>query len=279
MKVALMGSPEFAVPCLRALAAVHEVVLVVSQPDKPAGRGGKLTPPAAKVAAEALGLRVIQPRSARTGELEQALRASGAELAAVVAYGKILPAAVLTATPRGCINVHASVLPRYRGAAPIQWAVINGEAETGVSIMQLDAGMDTGPVYAEGRVAIGADETAGELLDRLAPIGAAALIEVIAAIAGGTARAGAAGSRARDARADADEGRRRDRLQRTRIGGRRADPRRRSVAGRARAAARTEREVVPRARSPMAGGANAAGPRARDRCGRRARSRAATARS
>src|SRR5258707_11795940 len=118
-----MGSPEFAVPCLRALAGVHEVALVVSQPDKPAGRGGQLSAPAVKVAAQELGIPVIQPRSAKTGELREALIASGAELAVVVAYGKILPKAVLEALPRGCINVHASILPKYRGAAPVQWAV------------------------------------------------------------------------------------------------------------------------------------------------------------
>jgi len=184
-----MGSPEFAVPCLRALHAHHDVALVVSQPDKPAGRGGQLTAPAVKAAAVELGLAVIQPRSARTGELRDALVASGAELAVVVAYGKILPVAVLEALPRGCINVHGSLLPRYRGAAPVQWAVIHGEPETGVSIMQLDEGMDTGPVFLERRVAIDPDETAGELLDRMAPIGAQALLEAIAAIAAGTARA------------------------------------------------------------------------------------------
>src|SRR5512143_2256805 len=175
-----MGSPEFAVPCLRALAQHHEVALVVSQPDKPAGRGAQLTPPAVKVAALELGLPVIQPRSARTGELERALRESGAEVAVVVAYGKILPKAVLEALPRGCINVHASLLPKYRGAAPVQWAVIDGEPETGVCIMQLDEGMDTGPVLLERRVPIDPTETSGELLARLAPIGAQALLEVLA---------------------------------------------------------------------------------------------------
>jgi methionyl-tRNA formyltransferase len=184
-----MGSPGFAVPCLRALRDRHDVALVVSQPDKPAGRGGQLTAPAVKAAAQELGLPVIQPRSARTGELRDAMVATGAELAVVVAYGKILPKAVLDALPRGCINVHGSLLPKYRGAAPVQWAVIHGDAETGVSIMQLDEGMDTGPVYLERRVAIDPDETAGELLDRLAPIGAEALLEVIAALAAGMARA------------------------------------------------------------------------------------------
>lgn len=176
-------------PCLRALAGHHAVALVVSQPDKPAGRGGQLTAPAVKVAALELGLPVIQPRSAKTGELRDALVATGAELAVVVAYGKILPRPVLEALPRGCINVHGSLLPKYRGAAPVQWAVIHGEAETGVSVMQLDEGMDTGPVLLERRVAVDPAETAGELLARLAPIGAQALIEAIAALEAGTARA------------------------------------------------------------------------------------------
>ena len=179
MRIVFMGSPEFAVPTLRALVEAHEVALVVSQPDKPAGRGAQLTPPAVKVAAQALGLPVIQPASAKTGELEHALRESGAEVAIVVAYGKILPKAVLTALPRGCLNVHGSLLPRYRGAAPVQWAVINGDPTTGISIMQLDEGMDTGPVLLEREVAIDPDETSGELMARLAPIGASALIEAL----------------------------------------------------------------------------------------------------
>src|SRR5262249_2262939 len=188
-----MGSPEFAVPCLRALHAQHEVALVVSQPDKPAGRGGQLAAPAVKAAAIELGAPVIQPRSARTGELRDAMAATGAELAVGGAHGQILPGPVLTVLPRGCINVHGSLLPKYRGAAPVQWAVIHGERETGVSIMQLDEGMDTGPVFLERRVAIQPDETAGELLARLAPIGAQALLDAIAAIAAGAAPAGAPG--------------------------------------------------------------------------------------
>jgi methionyl-tRNA formyltransferase len=189
MRTVFMGSPEFAVPCLRALvdSGAHDVALVVTQPDKPAGRGGELKAPAVKVAAQELGVRVIQPASAKTGELAAALKDSGAELAIVVAYGKILPRAVLEALPRGCINVHASLLPRYRGAAPVQWAVINGEVETGIAIMQLDEGMDTGPVLLERIVKIGPDETSGELLARLAPIGADALLEALRAIAAGTA--------------------------------------------------------------------------------------------
>ncbi|HEY4175895.1 MAG TPA: methionyl-tRNA formyltransferase [Kofleriaceae bacterium] len=185
MRVVFMGSPDFAVPCLRALVEKHEVALVVSQPDKPAGRGGQMHAPAVKTAALELGLPVIQPRSAKTGELRDALVATNAELAVVVAYGKILPPPVLTALPRGCINVHGSILPRYRGAAPIQWAVINGDAETGVAIMQLDEGMDTGPVFLEKRTPIGPEETSGELFARLSPIGAATLLEALDGIAAG----------------------------------------------------------------------------------------------
>ncbi len=186
MRVVFMGSPDFAVPALQALLDRHEVALVLTQPDKPAGRGKKLVPPAVKVAAEAAGLPVAQPRSARTPEVAALLRETNAELAVVVAYGKILPREVLEAFPRGCINIHASLLPRYRGAAPIQWAVINGERETGVCIMQLDEGMDTGPVLLERRTPIGEDETAGELFERLAPMGAEALLEALDGLAAGT---------------------------------------------------------------------------------------------
>jgi methionyl-tRNA formyltransferase len=188
MKIVFMGSPEFAVPALEALLADprHEVVLVVTQPDKPAGRGGKLSAPAVKVVAERAGVPVYQPPSARKPEVAERLRATGAELGVVVAYGKILPPAVLTAFPRGCINVHGSILPAYRGAAPIQWAVIDGRAVTGVTIMQLDEGMDTGAMLLVRETPIGPDETAGELFARLAPIGAAALIEALDAMAAGT---------------------------------------------------------------------------------------------
>jgi methionyl-tRNA formyltransferase len=191
VRVVFMGSPDFAVPSLEALLGRHEVVLAVAQPDKPAGRGAKLQPPAVKVAAERAGVPMYQPPSARKPEVAERLRATGAELGVVVAYGKILPPAVLTAFPRGCINVHGSILPAYRGAAPIQWAVIHGERETGVSIMQLDEGMDTGPVLLERRTPIGPRETAGQLFARLAPLGAQALLEAIDGLAAGalTARA------------------------------------------------------------------------------------------
>jgi methionyl-tRNA formyltransferase len=187
VRVVFMGTPDFAAACLRAVAAVHEVALVVCQPDKPAGRGSQLTAPPVKQLAEELALPVIQPKSARTGELRDALKASGAELAIVVAYGKILPKDVLEALPRGCINVHASLLPKYRGAAPIQWAVIDGEPETGVSIMQLDEGMDTGPVLLERRIRLDPSWTSGDLFEHLKPVGAEALLEALERIAQGRA--------------------------------------------------------------------------------------------
>ena len=190
MKLVFMGSPDFAVPCLDAVvAAGHEVVLVVTQPDKPAGRGGAMTAPAVKLAAQRLGLPVLQPTKLRPPEVAAGFAATGAELAVVVAYGRILPPSVLTAFPRGCINVHGSLLPAYRGAAPIQWAVLDGRATTGVTIMQLDEGMDTGPMLLTREVAIGPDETAGELFARLAPLGAAALVDALAGLAAGTVTA------------------------------------------------------------------------------------------
>ena len=205
MRIVFMGSPDFAVPSLEALLARHEVVLVVTQPDKPAGRGAKLTPPPVKVVAERAGVPVLQPASARKPEVAEALRATGAELGVVVAYGKILPKAVLEAFPRGCVNVHGSLLPRWRGAAPIQRAVIAGDAETGVCIMQLDEGMDTGPVLLERRVAIGAEETAGELFARLAGVGAGGAGGGGGGAGGGEVGCEAAAGRGRDARGDARE--------------------------------------------------------------------------
>jgi methionyl-tRNA formyltransferase len=188
VRVVFMGTPELAAACLRAVAGVHEVALVVCQPDKPAGRGGQLTAPPVKVLAGQLGLPVIQPKSARTGELRDALVASGAQLAIVVAYGKILPKEVLEALPRGCINAHVSLLPKYRGAAPVQWAVIDGETATGVSIMQLDEGMDTGPVLFQTRIAIEPEWTSGDLFEHLEEAAPLALLAAILMIEQGRAR-------------------------------------------------------------------------------------------
>jgi methionyl-tRNA formyltransferase len=180
MKVVFMGSPEFAVPALRSLLGAHEVALSVSQPDKPAGRGRKLSAPAVVELARAAGIAVSQPRSARAPEFAAVLRDTGADIGVVVAYGKILPRAVLEAFPRGCINIHGSLLPAYRGAAPIQWAIIRGEIETGITIMQLDEGMDTGPMLKKRAIPIRLEDTAGTLAERLAPLGAELLLETLA---------------------------------------------------------------------------------------------------
>lgn len=169
------GSPAFAVPSLDALGEIADVVGVVCQPDKPAGRGLTLTPPAVKVRATELGLPVVQPTKLRTGEFGAWAREQRADVALVVAYGRILPRDVLDAPRLGCVNVHASLLPKYRGAAPITWAVVHGERESGVTLMKLDEGMDTGPTFARLVTPIGPDETAGELGDRLARLGADAV--------------------------------------------------------------------------------------------------------
>jgi methionyl-tRNA formyltransferase len=179
LRVVFLGSPEFAVPTLEAVAARHDVVLAVAQPDKPAGRGMKVASPAVKLAAERLGIAVAQPKSARTPDFAESLRALAPDVAVVVAYGKILPQAVLDIPKHGCLNVHGSILPRYRGAAPIQWAVIRGERETGITIMQLDAGMDTGPMLMVRTLPIGDEDTSGTLAPRLSALGAELMIEAL----------------------------------------------------------------------------------------------------
>jgi len=165
------GTPDFAVPCLSALLEVAEVVTVVTQPDRPAGRGMRLRPPPVKELAEEKGVPVLQPRKVKTAAFAASLRELGADVALVVAYGRILPRAVLDAPRLGCVNVHASLLPRLRGAAPINWAIARGEVETGVCLMQMDEGMDTGPVLCCERTPIGPEETAGDLSARLAALG------------------------------------------------------------------------------------------------------------
>ncbi len=171
------GSPAFAVPSLSALHSIAEVVGVVCQPDKPAGRGLELLPPAVKVRASELGLPVVQPTKLRTGEFGAWVREQRADVALVVAYGRILPRDVLDGPRLGCVNVHASLLPKYRGAAPITWAVVRGETETGITLMKLDEGMDTGPTFARVATPIGPDETAGSLSERLAVMGAEAVTQ------------------------------------------------------------------------------------------------------
>jgi len=175
-----MGSPEFAVPSLRELHQHHQVVGVVTQPDRPQGRGLTLQAPPVKVVARELGIEtVLQPEKLRRAEVRLALEALGADLFVVVAYGKILSAKTLAIPRLGCINVHASLLPAYRGAAPIQWAVIRGERRSGVTIMMMDEGMDTGPTLLQRELELAPDETGGSLHDRLAPLGATALCEAL----------------------------------------------------------------------------------------------------
>ncbi len=172
MRALFFGSPAFAVPCLEALHELAEVVCVFSQPDRPAGRGLALKAPAVKVRSLELGLPVQQPTKVRTAAFAEKLRSYDADVAVVVAYGRILPRTVLEAPRRGCVNVHASLLPRWRGAAPIQWAIAAGDDETGVTLMQMDEGMDTGPILATRRVSITPDETTPQLAERLATLGA-----------------------------------------------------------------------------------------------------------
>jgi methionyl-tRNA formyltransferase len=167
-------------PTLEALLLHHEVVAVVTQPDRPAHRGQHLAQPPVKERARAAGIEVLQPLRVRDPEWPDRLRALGADVAVVVAFGQILPRAVLDAPRRGSINVHGSILPRYRGAAPIQWAIMRGERGTGITTFQMDEGMDTGPILLSAPMAIGPEETAGELAARLAPLGAAVLIETLA---------------------------------------------------------------------------------------------------
>lgn len=185
VRTIFFGTPAIAVPALEALAETSEVVGVVCQPDRPAGRGMKLRAPSVKLRALELGLEVHQPKKVRTGTLHEWIAERGAEAAIVLAYGRILPGAVLRAPRRGCLNLHASILPRYRGAAPINWAIIRGEQRTGISLMQMDEGLDTGPVFTTRELAIGPDETAGELAERIAQLAATVVREdVPRAIAG-----------------------------------------------------------------------------------------------
>jgi methionyl-tRNA formyltransferase len=181
MRAVFFGSPAIAVPALRALAQVAEVAAVVCQPDRPAGRGLKLAAPPVKEAALELGFDVHQPTKVRTGELTRWLREKRADVALVMAYGRILPGDVLAAPRRGAMNLHASLLPKLRGAAPINWAIVRGETETGISLMQMDEGLDTGPVYSRHRIPISDTETAGSLTDRIATLGAEVVLADLAA--------------------------------------------------------------------------------------------------
>lgn len=190
MRIAYAGTPEFAVPALHALAGSrHTLVGVLTQPDRPAGRGRELRASPVKTLALALGLPVSQPASLGSAESCAPLVQWDCELLVVVAYGLLLPRAVLALPPRGCLNIHASLLPRWRGAAPVQRAILAGDAETGVSIMQLDEGLDTGPVLAQRRVPIGAHTNSAQLQTLLAQTGAELLLATLEAIGSGGARA------------------------------------------------------------------------------------------
>ena len=184
LRVIFMGSPAFAVPSLERLRVDgHMLSLVVTQPDRPAGRGQALRPPPVKAAAERHGLPLLQPEKLSAPIVLSALANARPDVIAVVAFGQFLPRAVRDLPPLGCVNVHASLLPKYRGAAPINWALIAGEAETGVTIMRVEEGMDTGPVLLQRAIPIAPEDDAGTLHDRLADLGAAALAEALQVLA------------------------------------------------------------------------------------------------
>ncbi len=180
MRLVFMGSPDFAVPVLDALVqAGHDIAAVYCQPPRPAGRGKKDSPTPVHARAAALGLPVRHPVSLKQPEAQAAFADLGAEIAVVVAYGLILPQAVLDMPARGCLNIHASLLPRWRGAAPIHRAIMAGDAQTGICIMQMEAGLDTGPVLLQASTAIGATETTGQLHDRLSRMGAQLIVQAL----------------------------------------------------------------------------------------------------
>lgn len=188
MKIIFMGTPDFSVGTLEALIeAGHEVVLAVTQPDKPRGRGKEVLYSPVKEAALAHGIPVFQPRRIRDAESVEELAKYPADVMVVIAFGQILPKEILEMTPYGCINVHASLLPDYRGAAPIQWAVINGETVSGVTTMQMDEGLDTGDMIQKTEIVLDPKETGGSLHDKLAEAGAALCVETLQAIEAGTA--------------------------------------------------------------------------------------------
>jgi methionyl-tRNA formyltransferase len=186
MRIVFMGSPAFAVPSLeRLLADGHAIALVVTQPDRPAGRGRNLCPPPVKVAAEQRGLAVLQPEKLSQPDVLAAITAVQPDVIAVVAFGQFLPKTLRELPSLDCVNVHASLLPRYRGAAPIPWALIRGETQTGVTIMRIIEGMDAGPILHQRSIPIGPEDDAGTLHDRLADLGASALSDALAMLARG----------------------------------------------------------------------------------------------
>jgi len=186
MRIVYMGTPPFAVAPLRALAAAgQEIVGVVTRTDKPAGRGRSVAAPPVKVAAQAMGLAVFQPKRVREAEFVEQLRTLAPDAIIVAAYGQILPKDILTLPKYGCINIHASLLPFYRGAAPINWAIIRGEQKTGITIMQMDEGMDTGATLVQEQVPIEANDTAGTLVEKLSVLGAKMITTALPLIVSG----------------------------------------------------------------------------------------------
>ena len=187
MKIVFMGTPDFAVGTLHALAeSEHEILAVVTQPDKPKGRGKALQPTPVKEEAMRYGIPVYQPKKVREEEFQVVFRELNPDLIVVVAFGQLIPKSILELPRYGCVNVHASLLPKYRGAAPIQWAVIDGEKESGVTIMKMDEGLDTGDMIAKTVVPLAADETGGSLFDKLSQVGAQLLLDTIPALEEGT---------------------------------------------------------------------------------------------
>lgn len=181
-----MGTPHFAVPSLAILVGkTHEIAAVVTQPDRPAGRGRVVAPPPVKAYALQHGLFVLQPQKIKDPAFLSDLQALKPDLIVVVAFGRILPPQILKVPPKGCVNVHASLLPQYRGAAPVQWAIIRGETMTGVTTMLMDEGMDTGPILLQEKTSIGSEETAGQLAERLSQMGADLLAQTVQGIDGG----------------------------------------------------------------------------------------------
>jgi methionyl-tRNA formyltransferase len=187
LRIVFMGTPDFAAATLQALIdGPDEVVAVVTQPDRAKGRGKKLTPPPTKIIAEKAGIPVLQPTKIKTEEFKNGLLTYQPDLFVVAAYGRILPPSILGLAPMGCINVHGSLLPKYRGAAPIQWAVINRDKEVGVTIIQMDEGMDTGDILLKNSITTEPDETAGSLFSKLAQLGCTTLLKAVKGLKEGT---------------------------------------------------------------------------------------------
>ena len=180
MKIIFMGTPDFAAASLEALIdSRHEIQAVVTQPDKPKGRKGELTPSPVKVVAEGKGIKVYQPLKVRDEEFVETLRAYNPDVIVVVAFGQIIPLSILKMPKFGCVNIHGSLLPKYRGAAPIQWAVLDGEKETGITTILMDEGIDTGDILLKKTIKIDADETSGSLFDKLMALGAKTILETL----------------------------------------------------------------------------------------------------